>query len=114
MALTKVQIAGFEERLKKMKLDLEGQVKELEEHPPEFGSDEDHLEGEGNEAEAFGSQLAVAGGLRTRLTDVDEALTRIEHGTYGVCEGCKGEIDEKMLSMDPETRLCKECKLAER
>ena len=37
--------------------------------------------------------LAVADMRREELTKMDEAIARLEAGTYGICEGCGAEID---------------------
>lgn len=44
---------------------------------------------------------------------IDEALFRIEDGTFGVCEGCGGFIGMKRLEARPVTTLCIDCKTAE-
>ena len=48
--------------------------------------------------------------LRGHLADIDLALRKIQEGGYGVCEKCKKEIPLEILEVDPESRLCKECK----
>ncbi len=44
------------------------------------------------------------------LKKIDEALERIAANTYGVCEGCGGEIPYQRLKARPVTTLCIECK----
>ncbi len=44
------------------------------------------------------------------LKKIDEALERIAANTYGVCEGCRGEIPYQRLKARPVTTLCIECK----
>lgn len=44
---------------------------------------------------------------------IDEALGRIEDGTFGVCEGCKEDIKPARLQAIPHARLCIECKRKE-
>ena len=39
---------------------------------------------------------------------VDEALQRIEHGTFGICEECHTDIGEDWLREDPLTTVCLE------
>lgn len=41
-----------------------------------------------------------------KLRLIEEALYRIEDGTYGVCEECDEKIAEKRLSHQPWTTLC--------
>jgi len=44
------------------------------------------------------------------LREIDAALQRIEHGTYGLCEGAGEEIGKRRLKVIPWARLCIECK----
>jgi DnaK suppressor protein len=44
------------------------------------------------------------------ITKVKEALDRIDHGTFGICESCGKAISEKRLMARPVTPLCIECK----
>lgn len=39
---------------------------------------------------------------------VDEALERIEQGTFGICEECHTDIGEDWLRQDPLTKVCLE------
>jgi len=41
---------------------------------------------------------------------IEEALLRIEDGTFGICEVCEEEISEKRLRARPVTTLCINCK----
>lgn len=40
------------------------------------------------------------------LAEIDEALQRMEDGTYGHCEECDVEIGAKRLDIFPTARLC--------
>ena len=43
------------------------------------------------------------------LTEIDDALARIDNGTYGICEGCqKYSIMIARLEILPHTRYCVE------
>jgi DnaK suppressor protein len=44
---------------------------------------------------------------------VQEALARIEAGTFGICESCEEEIGHKRLDARPVTTLCVNCKSAQ-
>ena len=44
------------------------------------------------------------------LTAIEEALARIEKGTYGVCRDCGEPIAPARLSAIPWTRVCITCK----
>jgi DnaK suppressor protein len=53
--------------------------------------------------------LAIADLKRAQLTNLDEALGRVEKGTYGVCEGCGGRISMDRLKLVPFTPFCVTC-----
>lgn len=44
------------------------------------------------------------------LKKIDEALDRLAHNTYGICERCGEDIPYKRLKARPVTTLCIECK----
>ena len=44
------------------------------------------------------------------LTAIDEALVRIDKGTFGVCRDCGGQIASARLEAIPWTRVCITCK----
>jgi len=46
---------------------------------------------------------------RDKLQAIDDALARIDDGTYGVCESCESDIAEARLEALPFTRLCINC-----
>jgi len=47
---------------------------------------------------------------RGKLTEINEALERIEDGTYGICEECGKRITSNRLKIMPFARLCVPCK----
>jgi DnaK suppressor protein len=47
---------------------------------------------------------------RKLLAKVKEAIKRIDNATFGICEGCGGEIEEKRLIARPMTTMCIDCK----
>jgi len=47
---------------------------------------------------------------RKLIMKVKEALDRIDHETFGICETCGKPISEKRLMARPVTTLCIECK----
>jgi DnaK suppressor protein len=54
--------------------------------------------------------------LKLKQTDakilhaIEEALERIEHGTYGICRDCGEAIADARLKAIPWTRVCIACK----
>jgi DnaK suppressor protein len=54
--------------------------------------------------------LVLVRSLRDTLRDVEQALARMDAGTYGTCERCGQPIDEERLEAIPAVRLCMSCK----
>jgi DnaK suppressor protein len=57
--------------------------------------------------------LRIRGRERKLILKIEEALERIETGSFGVCESCGDEIGEERLMARPVTTLCIECKKKE-
>ncbi len=47
------------------------------------------------------------------LKQLNDALQRIENGTYGICRVCGNEISFKRLEAVPTTTICFDCKVKE-
>ncbi|HXW68167.1 MAG TPA: RNA polymerase-binding protein DksA [Dissulfurispiraceae bacterium] len=54
--------------------------------------------------------LKLKGRERKLLAKIDEAIEKIDNGTYGICESCGDEINIKRLEARPVTTMCIECK----
>lgn len=54
--------------------------------------------------------LTLVRSLRDTLRDVEQALERMEAGTYGACELCGQPIAEERLEALPAAPLCMSCK----
>ena len=52
----------------------------------------------------------LRGRERFFLDKIDQALKRIEDGSFGICESCEEPISIKRLEARPETTLCIRCK----
>lgn len=57
--------------------------------------------------------LSLSENVKDILKRVDEAIDRIENGTYGVCEMCGKPIPEERLRALPYANLCIECRQKE-
>ena len=65
----------------------------------------------GDEADLASAHISQTQALNQRdkflakIKEVDEALSRIENGTYGICEETEEPIEDKRLAAIPWTRL---------
>ncbi len=55
-------------------------------------------------------QLRLRDRERRLLRKIQEALGRLETGTFGICDECGEEIETERLRARPVTTLCIECK----
>jgi RNA polymerase-binding transcription factor len=58
-------------------------------------------------------ELALTYRARELLTQTEQALARIEEGTYGSCESCGQPIGKARLQAFPRAVLCVSCKQRE-
>ncbi len=54
--------------------------------------------------------LRLRGREQRLLKKIDEAISRIDCGSFGICDDCGNEIDIKRLEARPVTTMCIECK----
>lgn len=55
-------------------------------------------------------ELRIRDRERKLIMKMQEAIKRIDDGTFGICEVCGGQISEKRLIARPVTTLCIDCK----
>jgi len=53
--------------------------------------------------------LGLASSDRELLYEFDDALKKIEEGTFGICEQCKSLITKIRLRAIPQARFCVKC-----
>ena len=108
--LDKKTIARFKRVLLKEREQIVGEVKQIVESSKEMG--QDGIQDIGDEAaNIYNKQvlLSLNENERMRLKEVDEALDRIENGTYGICEECGGPISLKRLEVRSVAKYCVPC-----
>lgn len=92
-----INVNEFEdEALKKSRLDATGDLSSMPIHMADLGTD--------NYEQEFA--LGLMDGERKLLREIDEALARIERGTYGICEGTNEPIRKARLKAQPWARYC--------
>jgi DnaK suppressor protein len=69
-------------------------------HPADQGTDSNEQE----------KAYMIGAATGATLEDIDEALRKIDHQAFGLCERCGKEISSERLEAVPYARLCVECK----
>jgi len=72
----------------------------------EGGAFDENFADSGQVAAEQGEAQALAGTLREQLDAVERALTKLDDGTYGLCERCQQPIPEARLEAMPASRFC--------
>lgn len=94
---------------------LEHERTELNAQLTELGHGPDGLTYDANFADTSqvtaerGEAEALANKLKGTLEDVENALTKLDAGTYGTCETCGKEIAPGRLEAMPTARQCIDC-----
>jgi RNA polymerase-binding protein DksA len=86
------------EALKKSRMDAAGDLSSMPIHMADIGTD--------NYEQEFALELMDS--ERKLLHEIDDALGRIEAGTYGICEGRGTPIAKARLEAQPWARYCVE------
>jgi len=88
---------------------LSGDVEAVIEAASDVATDDEH----DPEGATIAFERARVGALleqaRVHLTDIDDALRRIDKGRYGVCEICGRPIGVERLAARPVARTCIRC-----
>ncbi len=117
MTLDQKTLAELKEKLIAEKKRLESELSQIAK-PTEIPGDyetkfEDIGRGEdenASEVEQYSDNLALEDTLEKQLKEANNALERMEKGTYGICESCNQEIDPERLRAYPAAATCIRCK----
>ena len=55
------------------------------------------------------TDIGVGSSLEVGLARVERALSKLDEGTYGYCDGCGGPIPQDRLEAMPDAVLCMAC-----
>ncbi|MCB1181838.1 TraR/DksA family transcriptional regulator [bacterium] len=69
-----------------------------------------HMADQGSDEYQYETTIKFANTEGRYLYNIEEALSRIEDGSYGKCTECGGNIGIPRLTRLPYTRMCIECK----
>lgn len=114
--LTKVEIKKFKEVLLSWREKLAGDATKIEDEAARKGKDEAATLdissfadlGSDNYEQEF--DLGMRENQGETLREIDEALERIDNGTFGVCQNCGKPISKGRLAAKPHARFCVPCK----
>jgi RNA polymerase-binding protein DksA len=73
-------------------------------------SHSNHMADQGTDEYEYEATIRFASSEGRYLYHIEQALERIEDGSYGKCVGCRKKIGLERLRALPYTRLCIDCK----
>ncbi len=88
-----------EDTLKKSQKDAAGDISGYAYHMADIATDTYDRE----------FSLGLASNERQMLYELDDALKKVEEGTFGICEDCKNIIAKTRLKAVPYARFCLKC-----
>jgi len=108
----------FKKKLEEEKVLLESELSDISKPNPTNPSDWDaKTEGESTERadlstsadihEEVEERHGTSDALEIRLLNINDALGKIEEGTYGTCEEGGEQIEEDRLEANPSAKTCK-------
>lgn len=113
------QLKEFKEKLEQEKKSLEKIMKEFASESKENKEDWNTrfpdfkaggvLDEEADEVEEYSSLLPIEKTLETKLSNINNALSKFDSNNYGKCEKCGKSIDMERLKILPEARFCSDC-----
>jgi YteA family regulatory protein len=111
----KEKLAELKQRLLEQKRELEERVQahygmreQMATSLQEFAMYDNHPADIGSEMFEREKDLALDSLDRETLKEIDQALARMEEGTYGICTVCGKPIPEERLEALPQSQTCKE------
>ncbi|MFO0958010.1 MAG: TraR/DksA family transcriptional regulator [Isosphaeraceae bacterium] len=112
------ELAGYRKTLSDLRARLRGDLDQLTDEALNGSGGEAtgnlsnmplHMADLGTETYEQDFNLSLIETEQSTLALVDEALGRIDAGTFGTCEECNGSIARNRLQAIPYTRHCIEC-----
>ena len=109
----------YRKKLLELRMDLEREIRRTESQNDQREgfhvnvADEDFDEQGGDAASETVERsrlLATVGNLRDMLDSVNEALAKLDAGTYGKCDVCGKVIPKKRLDALPYATMCTDCR----
>jgi DnaK suppressor protein len=109
-------------KYKKQQQLLEAELKRLTDELPQIqttaSTGEERREGspfgkreeEATETLELEKRLTLENRIRQEIAAVEHALSKIEKGTYGLCDNCGQTISAERLEALPQASLCVKCK----
>lgn len=94
----------FEEDLRNLQAESDSQKESLQ----ELSVVDQHQADIGTETFEMEKNASIIESLQAQLRDVNEAMQRLDAGSYGLCQTCQKPIGDERLEAIPGARYCLE------
>lgn len=102
-----IDVNNAKQNLLKLKEEYETRIDKIEDHIQNPQDDlNEHWEDQAISYRQNDMRQSLRDEARQNLVYVENALSRIENGTYGECEVCGKQIEEQRLQALPYATLC--------
>lgn len=102
-------VAVLRRQLEAERMRLQAEVGRLSLESGQIGHG-NHMADDASDVFEQAKSLTLRRHLENLLAEVNEALHRLDDGTYGLCQVCGGAIDAARLDALPYASLCLRCK----
>jgi RNA polymerase-binding protein DksA len=117
MTLTKEQLTQFRQRLLEERAKFAGEIRSIAQdaskNPRDASGDLSgytvHMADMSSDTYERELAMNIASSEQEVLYQIDDALKRLDEGTYGVCQQCNKPVTLSRLKAVPWTSLCIEC-----
>ncbi len=116
MATRENELSTIEQQLREDLRGADQEINELDEQVKRFGETLESAEGAdnhpGDDSDRLAEQerlLTIRSQLAERKAEMEHALSKVDDGTFGVCERCGQLIPSGRLEAIPFARYCVEC-----
>ena len=115
---TKEELQGIKEKLLEEKVQImaeldvfkdEGLNKSFKDSSGDLSGYSFHMADMASDLHDREMSLGLAEGERERLYAINDAIKRIEEGTYGTCDYCNESISKQRLKVMPQAKYCIKC-----
>ena len=113
IGLTTAEISNFKALLLAKRNEILGNVLSMEDETlrrqrSDLSNMPIHMADAGSDNYEIENTLGLMDSERKLVKEIDEALDRIENGTYGICEGSENSIPKARLEAIPWAKYCVE------
>lgn len=104
-----VNVEEMQKRLKAEQKELTEQIEAEEEKVEPSAADNPDQTETAYDYDYRGRHESVLDELEDQLVEINNALERIDKGTYGICTNCGQPIQAERLEALPQAELCIDC-----